>query len=155
MPRKFLTGGSTRTPTLAMPSAFFWPVLVPSALRAPAPVNLGVKCHGRTNRRITSRCIGCLYSLGVAFDGEAQLPCWHCPRASGGRPCTTCRNSRICCDGNGGSCSTFTPTFHRSRCIRLVCALWFFGCPPGSTGILDSCAYARRNLVLSAAAALS
>jgi hypothetical protein len=26
-----------------MPSAFLWPVLVPSALRAPAPVNLGVR----------------------------------------------------------------------------------------------------------------
>jgi len=26
-----------------MPSAFSWPVLVPSALRAPAPVNLGVR----------------------------------------------------------------------------------------------------------------
>jgi len=26
-----LTVGSTRTPTLAMPSAFLWPVLVPSA----------------------------------------------------------------------------------------------------------------------------
>ena len=39
---KNLTVGSTRTPTLAMPSAFSWPVLVPSALRAPAPVNLGV-----------------------------------------------------------------------------------------------------------------
>ena len=25
-----------------MPSAFLWPVLVPCALRAPAPVNLGV-----------------------------------------------------------------------------------------------------------------
>jgi len=28
-----------------MPSAFSWPVLVPSALRAPAPVNLGVRRH--------------------------------------------------------------------------------------------------------------
>ncbi len=27
-----------------MPSSFSWPVLVPSALRAPAPVNLGVGC---------------------------------------------------------------------------------------------------------------
>jgi|GEM_PF-6892992 len=27
-----LTVGSTRTPTLVMPSAFLWPVLVPSAL---------------------------------------------------------------------------------------------------------------------------
>ncbi|WP_228512971.1 hypothetical protein, partial [Vibrio vulnificus] len=34
-----LTGRSTRTPTQAMPSAFSWPVAVPSALRAPAPVN--------------------------------------------------------------------------------------------------------------------
>jgi hypothetical protein len=34
-----LTGRSTRTPTQAMPSAFSWPVSVPSALRAPAPVN--------------------------------------------------------------------------------------------------------------------
>jgi hypothetical protein len=34
-----LTGRSTRTPTLAMPSAFSWPVLVPCALRAPAPLN--------------------------------------------------------------------------------------------------------------------
>ncbi len=32
-----------RTPTLAMASPFLWPVLVPSALRAPAPVNLGVR----------------------------------------------------------------------------------------------------------------
>ena len=37
-----LTGRSTRTPTWAMPSAFSWPMLVPSALRAPAPVNYGV-----------------------------------------------------------------------------------------------------------------
>ena len=43
--RPSLTVGSTRTPTLAMPSAFSWPVLVPYALRAPAPVNLGVSCH--------------------------------------------------------------------------------------------------------------
>ena len=41
--RPSLTVGSTRTPTLAMPSAFSWPVLVPYALRAPAPVNLGVR----------------------------------------------------------------------------------------------------------------
>jgi len=41
--RPSLTGRSTRTPTQAMPSAFSWPVLVPSALRAPAPVNLGVR----------------------------------------------------------------------------------------------------------------
>jgi len=34
-----LTGRSTRTPLQAMPSAFSWPVAVPSALRAPAPVN--------------------------------------------------------------------------------------------------------------------
>ena len=40
--RPSLTGGSTRTPTWAMPSAFFWPMSVPSALRAPAPVNQGV-----------------------------------------------------------------------------------------------------------------
>ena len=38
-----LTGRSTRTPTQAMPSAFSWPVSVPSALRAPAPVNWGVR----------------------------------------------------------------------------------------------------------------
>jgi hypothetical protein len=38
-----LTGRSTRMPTQAMPSAFSWPVLVPYALRAPAPVNLGVR----------------------------------------------------------------------------------------------------------------
>jgi hypothetical protein len=30
-----------------MPSAFSWPVLVPSALRAPAPVNLGVRPHSK------------------------------------------------------------------------------------------------------------
>ena len=41
--RPSLTGGSTRTPTWAMPSAFSWPMSVPSALRAPAPVNLGVR----------------------------------------------------------------------------------------------------------------
>jgi hypothetical protein len=34
-----LTGRSTRTPLQAMPSAFSWPVVVPSALRATAPVN--------------------------------------------------------------------------------------------------------------------
>ena len=34
-----LTGSSTRTPLQAMPSAFSWPVAVPSALRAAAPVN--------------------------------------------------------------------------------------------------------------------
>ena len=34
-----LTGCSTWTPTAAMPSAFYWPLLVPCALRAPAPVN--------------------------------------------------------------------------------------------------------------------
>ena len=34
-----LTGRSTRTPRQAMPSAFSWPAAVPSALRAPAPVN--------------------------------------------------------------------------------------------------------------------
>jgi hypothetical protein len=34
-----LTVSSTWTPTLAMASPFSWPVLVPSALRAPAPVN--------------------------------------------------------------------------------------------------------------------
>ncbi|WP_423234999.1 TrmH family RNA methyltransferase [Amphibiibacter pelophylacis] len=38
-----LTVGSTRTPTLAMASPFSWPVLVPSALCAAAPVNLGVR----------------------------------------------------------------------------------------------------------------
>jgi hypothetical protein len=43
-----LTIGSTRTPTLAMASPFSWPVLVPCALRAPAPVNLGVRPHFRT-----------------------------------------------------------------------------------------------------------
>ena len=37
--RPSLTVRSTRTPIQAMPSAFSWPVLVPSALRAPAPVN--------------------------------------------------------------------------------------------------------------------
>ncbi|NBD21870.1 hypothetical protein GTZ97_14510 [Aquabacterium fontiphilum] len=31
-----------------MPSAFSWPVLVPSALRAPAPVNLGVRLSENT-----------------------------------------------------------------------------------------------------------
>jgi len=41
--RKLLTVGSTRTPTLAMASPFSWPVLVPSVLRTPAPVNLGVR----------------------------------------------------------------------------------------------------------------
>ena len=34
-----LTVSSTWTPTAAMPSAFYWPLLVPYALRAPAPVN--------------------------------------------------------------------------------------------------------------------
>jgi hypothetical protein len=43
--RRSLTGRSTRTPTQAMPSAFSWPVSVPSALRATAPVNLGVSHH--------------------------------------------------------------------------------------------------------------
>jgi hypothetical protein len=46
-PRRGLTGGSTRTPILAMASPFYWPVLVPCALRAPAPVNLGVRRHKR------------------------------------------------------------------------------------------------------------
>ena len=32
--RPCLTGRSTRTPTLAMPSAFYWPVLVPCGLSA-------------------------------------------------------------------------------------------------------------------------
>jgi hypothetical protein len=36
---KNLTVSSTWTPTAAMPSAFYWPLLVPCALRAPAPVN--------------------------------------------------------------------------------------------------------------------
>ena len=44
-----LTVGSTRTPTLAMASPFLWPVLVPSALRAPAPVNLGVSYSIRSH----------------------------------------------------------------------------------------------------------
>jgi len=47
-----LTGGSTRTPTLAMASPFYWPVLVPYALRAPAPVNLGVRPHQNSDTRI-------------------------------------------------------------------------------------------------------
>ena len=34
-----LTVSSTWTPTAAMPSAFYRPLLVPYALRAPAPVN--------------------------------------------------------------------------------------------------------------------
>ncbi len=38
-----LTGRSTLTPLQAMPSAFSWPVAVPSALRAPAPLNSGVR----------------------------------------------------------------------------------------------------------------
>jgi len=33
-----------------MPSAFLWPVLVPSALRATAPVNLGVRLTLESNR---------------------------------------------------------------------------------------------------------
>jgi hypothetical protein len=37
--RPSLTRRSTRTPIQAMASPFLWPVLVPSALRAPAPVN--------------------------------------------------------------------------------------------------------------------
>ena len=37
-----LTVGSTRTQTAGMPSAFSCPLFVPYALRAPAPVNLGV-----------------------------------------------------------------------------------------------------------------
>jgi len=37
--RPSLTVRSTRTPRQAMPSAFSWPAAVPSALRAPAPVN--------------------------------------------------------------------------------------------------------------------
>lgn len=38
-----------------MPSAFSWPVLVPHALRAPAPVNLGVRRRipTMTNLRVT------------------------------------------------------------------------------------------------------
>ena len=38
-----LTVSSTWTPTAAMPSAFYWPLLVPCALRAPAPVNSFVR----------------------------------------------------------------------------------------------------------------
>jgi len=34
-----LTVRSTRTPRQAMASPFLWPAVVPSALRAPAPVN--------------------------------------------------------------------------------------------------------------------
>jgi hypothetical protein len=34
-----------------MPSAFSWPVLVPSALRAPAPVNSGVRPHMTTTEQ--------------------------------------------------------------------------------------------------------
>ena len=40
---KNLTVSSTWTPTLAMASPFSWPVLVPCALRAPAPVNSVVR----------------------------------------------------------------------------------------------------------------
>jgi hypothetical protein len=50
--RSGLTGRSTRTPTLAMPSAFYWPVLVPCGLRAPAPVNLGVRLQYKLNSGI-------------------------------------------------------------------------------------------------------
>jgi len=38
-----VTGGSTRTPTRPMASPFLWALFVPYALRAPAPVNLGVR----------------------------------------------------------------------------------------------------------------
>ena len=48
-----LTGRSTRTPLQAMPSAFSWPVAVPSALRAPAPVNQGVSPITRFMRAAT------------------------------------------------------------------------------------------------------
>ena len=45
--RLSLTVSSTWTPTAAMPSAFYWPLLVPCALRAPAPVNSFVRsCSG-------------------------------------------------------------------------------------------------------------
>ena len=58
--RPSLTVGSTRTPTLAMPSAFSWPVLVPYALRAPAPVNLGV------------RVIRVFYCFGIVRNGKSR-----------------------------------------------------------------------------------
>ncbi len=41
--RHRLTERSTWTPTLAIPSPFSWPVLVPCALRASAQVNFGEK----------------------------------------------------------------------------------------------------------------
>jgi hypothetical protein len=47
-----------------MPSAFSWPVSVPSALRAPAPVNLGV----RPQQKITSMLpyiIGTMLAAGI------------------------------------------------------------------------------------------
>lgn len=37
-----------------MPSAFSWPVLVPYALRAPAPVNLGVRPHNQRKIKMTA-----------------------------------------------------------------------------------------------------
>jgi len=37
-----------------MPSAFLWPVLVPYALRAPAPVNLGVSLHEQMHEFIAT-----------------------------------------------------------------------------------------------------
>jgi hypothetical protein len=45
-----------------MASPFYWPVLVPSALRAPAPVNLGVRLHIHF---LTARAIVILMSLRV------------------------------------------------------------------------------------------
>ena len=51
--RLSLTVSSTWAPTAAMPTAFYWPLLVPCALRAPAPVNSFVSPITRSMRAAT------------------------------------------------------------------------------------------------------
>lgn len=74
------TVGSTRTPTRAMPSAFLWPLLLPYALRAPAPVNLGVRPQIHTPcdvlRRTSLLCCWALSSEGSSSRSQSNGPSW-------------------------------------------------------------------------------
>jgi hypothetical protein len=82
-----LTVRSTWTPTWAMPSACSWPMSVPCALRASAPVNLGVRQH-QIRMSITHQ--GSCLCGGISFTITGPLApiqvchCAQCRQAQGG-----------------------------------------------------------------------
>jgi hypothetical protein len=77
---------------MALP--FSWPVLVPYALRAPAPVNLGVRPSHKKHQTMLYKYFAAITIVAVAHGSTQAATLYHCKNYSGGTfwssaPCST------------------------------------------------------------------